>query len=66
MGRVEGWEMATSLLRDTAPMLPLAQQTSPQPPPLEMQAPACVQTHCDKLAFRIRDKEASQLGESQV
>ena len=68
MGQMEGWGMATSLLKATTPRLPLVQQASrsPQPPPLEMQARACVQMHCDKPAFGIRDKEASQLGGSQV
>ena len=33
MGRMEGWGMATGLLRATTPRLPLEQQTSPSPQP---------------------------------
>lgn len=57
-GRVGEWPPAS---KATTPRLALVQQAScsPQPSPLEMQARACVQTHCDKPAFGTRDKEAS-------
>lgn len=54
--------MAAGWLRDTAPLLPLALQT--HPPERCRRVRAC--RHCDKPAFSIRQKEASQLGESQV
>lgn len=55
-----GHQLAKSYHPQAAPRaanIPLSQTTTP-----EIQARACVQTYCDQPAFRIRDKEASQLG----